>query len=150
MDMTDATIRRNNLHHAMRARSWGPAEMSRQLGRTPSFWTDVLAARKSFGEKLARNIEERLGLPRLALDDPAPTRAESGALALINPVAHIRPHTTSQHAGLHVVLTMMAARVQVMPEAQRDMLARMLDAWVRSGCDPVWLPPIESMLRDRQ
>lgn len=66
----DAAIRRENFR-----KLWGPEfspgyVASRLWGR-PSFWSDQYHGRKSFGEKLARKIEEHLGLPRLSLDSPA-------------------------------------------------------------------------------
>lgn len=39
-----------------------------------SYWSGVLGGHRSFGEKAARGLEESLGLPRGALDDPSPTR----------------------------------------------------------------------------
>jgi hypothetical protein len=41
-----------------------------ELGKTPAFWSDLARGKKSFGEKLARYIEERKSLVRLSLDDP--------------------------------------------------------------------------------
>lgn len=65
----DAEIRRENFR-----RLWGaefsPVTASIRLWGSPSFWSDLFHGRKSFGEKLARRIEEQLGLPRLALDQP--------------------------------------------------------------------------------
>lgn len=44
-----------------------PAELVKRLGKTSSFWSDLLAGRKSFSTDLAYEIEEGLGLPRLYL-----------------------------------------------------------------------------------
>lgn len=44
---------------------------SRRIGRSQSQVADMLAGRKSFGEKVARDIEQRLDLVRGWLDDPA-------------------------------------------------------------------------------
>lgn len=51
------------------ARGWsGPTDLKARLGRSASFWSDLLHGRKSFGEKLARDIEQKMGLPRNTLD----------------------------------------------------------------------------------
>lgn len=63
----DALIRRLNLRNL----GYGPAELSRRCGRVPSYWGDLLRDdKKSFGEKIARQLEEKLGLPRAWLDTP--------------------------------------------------------------------------------
>jgi hypothetical protein len=41
-----------------------PIEMRERTGRSASFCSDLLNGRKSFGEKLARDMEEELKLPR--------------------------------------------------------------------------------------
>lgn len=60
----DALIRLANL----KALGYGPAELSQTMGSSYQYWHDLLAGRKSFGEKAARNIEDKLGLPRGCLD----------------------------------------------------------------------------------
>ncbi|HML81067.1 MAG TPA: hypothetical protein PKE37_04775 [Thiomonas arsenitoxydans] len=50
-------------------RGWGPVDCVRAMGRTPSFWSDRITGRHNIGAKLARDIEERLGLPRYWLDE---------------------------------------------------------------------------------
>lgn len=51
------------------AGSMGPVEFGRKIGRSPSQASDLLTGRApSFGEKLARSIEDQLGLPPLWLD----------------------------------------------------------------------------------
>jgi hypothetical protein len=67
----DAEIRRQNLRRLYPGDPFPATRAARELGRTPSFWSDLANGRKSFGEKLARSIEEAAGMPRLALDDPA-------------------------------------------------------------------------------
>ena len=62
----DALIRLENL----RATKLGPSELSLRAGGRSSYWSDMLAGKKSFGEKAARKIEEALGMPRGALDKP--------------------------------------------------------------------------------
>jgi hypothetical protein len=65
----DADIRRENFR-----KLWGspfsPSEAAVRLWGTAAQWSDLYHGRKSFGEKLARKIEDALGLPRLSLDDP--------------------------------------------------------------------------------
>jgi hypothetical protein len=65
----DAEIRRVNFR-----KLWGdpfsPSEAKVRLWGSAAQWSDLYHGRKSFGEKLARKIEDRLGLPRLSLDDP--------------------------------------------------------------------------------
>lgn len=63
----DALIRLENL----RALGFAPAELARRAGKNSyQYWRDLLAGKKSFGEKAARDIEERLGLTRGVLDVP--------------------------------------------------------------------------------
>ncbi len=62
----DAEIRRRNL----KGTGLGPADLSRRIGGTKSYWSELLAGKKSFGEKKAREIEERLGWPRGYMDTP--------------------------------------------------------------------------------
>ena len=66
----DAAIRLANFK-AYWGDSWSPSAAARLLWGTPSLWSDLYNGRKSFGEKIARQIEEKLGLTRLSLDDPA-------------------------------------------------------------------------------
>lgn len=70
--MTDAAAtRRSNLAALCARRGWGPAELRDELefGRY-SYWRDLLEnPAKSFGEKVARRIEEKLGLGPRWLDD---------------------------------------------------------------------------------
>ena len=60
----DALIRLENL----KSTGLGAAELARKVGSTYQYWRDLLAGRKSFGEKAARRIEEKLGFPRGSLD----------------------------------------------------------------------------------
>lgn len=59
---------------------YSPAELALELGTTAQYWRDLLAGKKSFGEKIARRIEEAYELPRYYLDlrgddAPPPKRA---------------------------------------------------------------------------
>lgn len=60
----DALIRLENL----KALNLGPGELSASVGSSYQYWRDLLAGHKSFGEKAARKIEEKLGLARGSLD----------------------------------------------------------------------------------
>lgn len=65
MEMSDdALIRLANL----KAIGYSPTELSRVMGTSYQYWRDMLAGRKSFGEKTARNIEDKFNLPRGCLD----------------------------------------------------------------------------------
>lgn len=65
----DALIRLSNL----KALGVTPAFLVERVGKTRSYWSDLLRGQKSFGEKTARNIEEQLGLRRGALDQTQDT-----------------------------------------------------------------------------
>lgn len=62
----DALIRLQNL----RQLGLTATELSERMGTRYTYWRDMLAGQKSFGEKAARNLEERLGLMRGCLDSP--------------------------------------------------------------------------------
>ncbi len=70
-------IRRKNLNAYCLRQGWvsvkradlgSPQELLTRLGRTSSFWSDRLNARKTIGAELAREIEETLSLPKYSLD----------------------------------------------------------------------------------
>lgn len=64
--MNDSTlIRLDNL----RALGKKPADLAAVTGVSKQYWSDMLRGRKSFGESAARNLEEKLELPRLFLDE---------------------------------------------------------------------------------
>lgn len=60
----DALIRRANL----KALGLSPRELANRVGNSYQYWRDLMETDKSFGEKTARNIEEKLGLERGRLD----------------------------------------------------------------------------------
>lgn len=62
----DSLIRLANL----RALSKTPAQLSERVGGRYTYWRDMLKGEKSFGEKVARKIEEAYGLPRGYMDNP--------------------------------------------------------------------------------
>lgn len=63
-------IRRENLQKIRDKRFSSNAELARALGRKPSQINDTLSGTKSFGDKIARDFEEKLKLPRGYLDEP--------------------------------------------------------------------------------
>ena len=79
----DSEIRRENYrrwcHTLTPDGSFSPTAVKSRLGNTTSLWSDLYHARKSFGEKQARSIEEKAGLPRMSLDqvDPMPLSQET-------------------------------------------------------------------------
>lgn len=72
----DSKVRLENFRTEWKARELTPVEAKRLYGRSVSFWSDLLHGRKSFGEKLARSLEDQLGLPRMWLDKPRGKDAE--------------------------------------------------------------------------
>lgn len=66
-----------NLKKIAADREWGPKDFVDALGRSASFWSDRLSgdSPRPIGEKLARSIEEGLGLPIYTLDSPLDRRA---------------------------------------------------------------------------
>jgi phage repressor protein C with HTH and peptisase S24 domain len=56
----------------------GPAELGKIIGRQGNQTSDLLHGRKSFGEKVARSIEEFAGLPPGWLDDGGDDQTRSG------------------------------------------------------------------------
>ena len=64
--MNDNTlIRFENL----RALGKTPGELATATGLSKQYWSNMLRGNKSFGESAARNLEEKLELPRLFLDE---------------------------------------------------------------------------------
>lgn len=65
----DSEIRRENFkrwcHSLTPDGLFSPSAVAQRLGKTASQWSDLYYGRKSFGEKIARNIEEAAGLPLL-------------------------------------------------------------------------------------
>lgn len=77
----DAALRRANLAQVCKQRGWTAADLPdvMQWGRY-TYWRDLLTdPRKSFGERVARRIEEHLKLGRGYLDDDhgSPTRSKA-------------------------------------------------------------------------
>lgn len=60
----DALIRRTNL----KSLGLGPKDLQEKIGKSYQYWRDLMETEKSFGERAARNIEEKLDIPRGWLD----------------------------------------------------------------------------------
>lgn len=60
----DTLIRFENLDALVKALKWGPSDLAQATKRSKSQCGDMLKRRKSFGEKIARDMEHQLGLPR--------------------------------------------------------------------------------------
>lgn len=69
----DALIRLENL----RGMKLSAKELESAVGGRYTYWRDLLAGNKSFGEKIARKIEEKLGLARGSLDTDQKNRKKS-------------------------------------------------------------------------
>jgi len=72
--MSDHLVRVSNLKAVQKANGWSDSELGRQVGRTPQqvrSWFTPQGGRQ-IGERLARDLEERLRLPRYALDERTP------------------------------------------------------------------------------
>lgn len=65
------TVRRTHLRQIAQARGLAPKDLVQLLGKTPAYWSNLLRdEKKSFGEKIAREIEAGLNLADLTLDQP--------------------------------------------------------------------------------
>ena len=88
----DSGIRLKNFKRLWDAHGWSPALLRQKCRNRTSYWSDLRAGKKSFGETIARKIEDGMGLIRLSLDDPdgarfEPLSAELRArLAVLNPI----------------------------------------------------------------
>jgi SOS-response transcriptional repressor LexA len=93
----DSLIRFDNLDALARARGWAPSDLAKASGKKLNQCSDMLRRQKSFGEKLARDLEQKLNLPRGWFDqihdddDPhltnpfTPERVEPTVLSLHEP-----------------------------------------------------------------
>ena len=75
-------VRLHNLKELLRARQVEDRERAaylvKQLGSSVSYWSGMLAGDRSFGERVARRIEEGLGLGRGHLDSDGHSPAPAG------------------------------------------------------------------------
>lgn len=69
-EVTDKLVRLANFERLCRERKLGARDLEQMFGTRYSFWHDLLAGQKSFGEKLARRIEAKLDSPDRWLDSP--------------------------------------------------------------------------------
>lgn len=73
MESDERLIRLDNFKRVVEQKSLTPRDLATQMGSTYQYWYDLLAGKKSFGEKVARRIEENFGLQRYSLDDATNT-----------------------------------------------------------------------------
>lgn len=104
-------LRLKNLLDLVGQRGWKPADLVREVGKSPSYWSDMLRGAKGFGEAVAREIEDELGLPRFWLD----TDHERGEAPPVRAAA-----------SLGDMLTELARQIAKRPEIERQMLASVL------------------------
>lgn len=72
--MNDNTLIRFENLRALRKK---PGELAAATGLSKQYWSNMLRGKKSFGETAARNLEEKLELPRLFLDEDHSSVANS-------------------------------------------------------------------------
>jgi len=63
-------IRLENLLSYARKKGWRDKVLAEKIGRSPQQISDMKNGRRGFGEDIARDIEQKLGLPRYWLDVP--------------------------------------------------------------------------------
>jgi hypothetical protein len=138
----DALIRLKNLQ----ALGHNPADLSRLIGKSYQYWRDLLAGNKSFGEKAARNIEEKLGLLRGCLDASEgciergmPPKTE----ALPDVAAITRIGSTTPRQALDILGLLIAEADDLTRDQIKPLFSRMCD---EPGRIPEILKRIESAL----
>lgn len=109
----DALIRLENLRQLRLSAS----ELSARVGGRYTYWRDLLGGKKSFGEKIARKIEDKLGLPRGSLDEDSDVRAPMHQVVHANSL-------TEHMVALEIALDGLPPILQV---SGRDVLLK----WVR-------------------
>lgn len=77
--MSEHLIRVNNLKSIQAAHGWNDSELGRQCGKSPQQVHSWFKGSREIGEKLARELEEKLQLRRFELDEalPAPKSRET-------------------------------------------------------------------------
>lgn len=120
----DRLIRLQNL----KAMNLGPTDLKRRFGRSVSYWSDMLNNRKSFGEDVARDIEERAALPRYWMDTPHDISETKAALSTPTQAPNAE---TQQPAGagrlVQELLTFMRELDPLVAPSAKDVIRRMLD-----------------------
>ena len=118
----DAAIRRQRL----RSLKLSAKDLQAKAGKSPSYWRDLLGLEsKSFGEKAARYIEDKLELPPRWLDGIEHTTALPAA-------GRSTAHTLVVQAT-HATPTQIADALLSAPEAVREELAQVLAQLVKTG-----------------
>jgi hypothetical protein len=98
--MTLKLVRIARLKELQRLRNLeGPGALGDLIGRKPNQVSDLLAGRASFGEKVARGIEEFAGLPMGWLDGEAVEAAESQEFARLCATATAETRATALAAA---------------------------------------------------
>lgn len=87
-------VRLENLSRIVKERGLTAHDLVRDVGGRYTYWRDLLAGEKSFGEKIARKLEDRLNLARYSLDG---ARAEdaNGEQQLPDDVQELADHLAS-------------------------------------------------------
>ena len=74
----DANLRRELLAKVCKDKGWvksdgapSPGKLAAEIDRATNYCSDLLLGRRSFGEEIARHIEQALGLPQWHLDGGA-------------------------------------------------------------------------------
>ena len=76
--MSDHLVRVGHLKAIQRAEGWNDSELARRCGKTPQQVYSWFRGTRQIGEKLARDLEEALNLPRYTLDDRSPPPGSNG------------------------------------------------------------------------
>lgn len=127
----DAKIRRENLKRL----GLRPGQLRDKLGSSLAYWRDLMETDKSFGERIARRIEEGLGLPRGSLD-VAPVDVRQSGAPSIHEVAQLlqplwlAPEISWDRIGGVLLLTNDAPEVATAAVRQRQVYSE--DAGRRS------------------
>ena len=107
----DALIRRENLKRLGKT----PGDLAAAVGGRYSYWRDLLEdPKKSFGEKIARKIEEKLDLPRLWLDGGT---------------SKLRSITKSPSSRTPDPLDVLGTFLRNIPETNRKAIGALLAEW---------------------
>lgn len=127
----DSAIRLHNLRKLVKP--WKPARAIELFGGSPSYWSDLLNGRKSFGEKKAREIEGIAAVPRgwldQAHDDDAPVQQAEASPWPIKLIDRKRFERLPKHSRERVEMAMLEAIIKeelggAITKAQPPALAR--------------------------
>lgn len=125
----DALIRLQNL----KATDLTPTVLAKRVGGRTSYWSDLLRGQKSFGEKVARKVEEKLGWPRGCLDDDggcpeiAGTSDDGGASDGQNASPSLIPtKVTYSPSNLNSTIVLLGNLLGALDDRSRKMLGHLL------------------------